>query len=196
MWVYSRIDTIRRKNILQLVRAAGIKWLCLGIESSDKKIRLEVSKGKFEDVDVEKVVRQVHDSDIEIMANYIYGLPGDTEESIKNTFNLSKKLNTLGWNTYAAMALPGSQLYKKAIEQNVKLPENYEGYSFHSYNTQPLPTEKLSASEILKLRDENFTKYHTGKKFLKKLEQKFGKVAVQNVIDSTKIKLKRKILNN
>ena len=62
MWAYSRIDTVRREDILKIVRRAGIKWLCLGIESGDKKVRLEVAKGKFEDVDVIKVINQVHDA--------------------------------------------------------------------------------------------------------------------------------------
>ena len=118
MWAYSRIDTIRRKEVLELVRKAGIKWLCLGIESADKKVRLEVSKGRFEDVDIEKVVQSVHDSDIEIMANYIFGLPGDTIKTIKKTYDLSEELCTAGWNTYAAMALPGSKLYFDAIKNN------------------------------------------------------------------------------
>jgi len=194
MWAYSRVDTIKRKNILSLVRKAGIKWLCLGIESGSKKIRLEVSKGKFEDVDVKDVVNQVHESDINIMANYIYGLPGDDTDSIKKTFDLSVDLNTLGWNTYAAMALPGSQLYKDALKSNVKMPENYEGYSFHSYNTQPLPTEKLSAAEVLKLRDEFYIKYHTNIKFLEKIEKKFGLEARNNIKKMTEIRLKRKII--
>lgn len=193
IWAYSRIDTIKRKDILSLVRKAGIKWLCLGIESGDKKVRLEVSKGKFEDVDVEDVINQVHKADIEVMANYIYGLPGDNKESINKTFELSKNLNTLGWNTYAAMALPGSQLYKEAIKNNIKLPDNYEGYSFHSFNTQPLPTENLSASEILKIRDENFIKYHNHAPFLKKIKLKFGENAVKNIKEMTKVNLKRKI---
>jgi len=194
IWAYSRIDTIRRKNILKLVRKAGIKWLCLGIESGDKKVRLEVAKGKFEDVDVENVIKQVHDADIEVMANYIYGLPGDTEETIEKTYQLSKKLNTLGWNTYAAMALPGSELYKNALENNIKLPDNYDGYSFHSYSTQPLPTEKLSAAKILSLRDKKFLEYHSNTSFLNKIEKKFGKKARQNIIDMTKVTLKRKII--
>ena len=143
IWSYSRVDTVKRPEILNLVRRAGIKWLALGIESGDKSIRLEVSKGKFEDVDVKKVINKVHEADINVMANYIYGLPGDTEETIKKTFELSLDLCTTGWNTYAAMALPGSQLYKEALEKNHDLPESYEGYSFHSYETLPLPTEKL-----------------------------------------------------
>ena len=47
------------------------------------------------------------------------------------------------------MALPGSQLYKDAKEKNIPLPSSYEGYSFHSFETLPLPTEKLSAAKIL-----------------------------------------------
>ena len=194
IWAYSRIDTIRRKDILKMVRKAGIKWLCLGIESGDKKVRLEVAKGKFEDVDVENVINQVHDAGIEVMANYIYGLPGDTKETIEKTFQLSLKLNTLGWNTYAAMALPGSELYKNALKNNIKLPDNYDGYSFHSYTTQPLPTEKLSAAEILKLRDEKFIEYHSNDNFLNKIEKKFGIDARRNIEEMTKFKLKRKII--
>ena len=194
-WAYSRIDTVKRKEILTLIRSAGIKWLCLGIESGDKAIRLEVAKGKFEDVDVKKIIKQIHESDIEVMANYIYGLPGDTEESINKTFKLSLELNTSGWNTYAAMALPGSSLYKKAISNNIKLPENYEGFSFHSYNTQPLPTEKLSAAKILELRDKKFVEYHLNKNFLDRIKNKFGTEAMINIRDMTKIKLKRKIID-
>ena len=193
IWSYSRIDTVKRPEILKLIRKAGIKWLALGIESADKTVRLEVDKGKFEDVDVRKVIEKVHDADINVMANYIYGLPGDTKETIEKTFNLSLELCTAGWNTYPAMALPGSQLYKDSIENNVKLPETYEGYSFHSYETLPLPTETLSPEEIVSLRDEAFIKYHTNKNFLELIKKKFGLQAANNIIEMTKTKLKRKI---
>ena len=196
MWSYSRIDTVKRPEILTLVRKAGIKWLCLGIESGDKSVRLEVAKGKFEDVDVRDVIKKVHEADIDVMANYIFGLPGDNHETIKKTFDLSLELCTLGWNTYAAMALPGSQLYKNAVQKKYKLPENYEGYSFHSYETQPLPTETLKPEEILEYRDKSYINYHTYKPFLEKIEKKFGKKAIANIKDMTKVNLKRKILGH
>ena len=193
IWSYSRIDTVKRPEILKLVRKAGIKWLALGIESAEKFVRLEVDKGKFEDVDVKKVIEKVHDADIHVMANYIYGLPGDTKETIEKTFNLSLELCTAGWNTYPAMALPGSQLYKESLDKGIELPDSYEGYSFHSYETLPLPTETLSPKEIITLRDDAFTKYHTNKNFLSLIKKKFGTSAVQNIEEMTKTKLKRKI---
>ena len=144
IWAYSRIDTVKRQEILNLVRKAGIRWLALGIESGDKNVRLEVSKGKFEDVDVNKVIEQVHSSDIQVMGNYIFGLPGDTKETMQKTLDLSIQLNTMGWNGYAATALPGSELYKIALDKGAKLPETYGAYSFHSYNALPLSNENLT----------------------------------------------------
>ena len=194
MWAYSRVDTVKRPDLLELVRSAGIKWLALGIESADKQVRLEVTKGRFEDVDIKQVIEHVHNADIEVMANYIFGLPGDTHESMKKTLDLSIELCTLGWNAYTAMALPGSKLYKDAILNNIELPKSYEGFSFHSYETLPLPTEKLSPADVLKFRDAAFIEYHSNEDFLEKVKDKQGNKAVENIKEMLKVKLKRKIL--
>jgi len=194
MWAYSRIDTVKRPELLKLVRSAGIKWLALGIESGDMMVRLEVYKGKFEDVEVKKVIDQVHEADINIMANYIFGLPGDSKESMQKTLDLSKELCTLGWNAYASMALPGSKLYKDAVVNGLELPTTYEGYSFHGYDTLPLATNKLTSNEMLEFRDKAFDEYHSDPLFLEKIKNKFGKEAVDNILDMLKVKLKRKIV--
>tara|TARA_Y100000593_G_C4313662_1_gene339665 strand:- start:1174 stop:2706 length:1533 start_codon:yes stop_codon:yes gene_type:complete len=196
MWAYSRVDTIRRPGVLKLLRKAGIKWLCLGIESADRNVRLEISKGKFEDVDIVEVVNQIHEADIGIIANYMFGLPGDTTETMQKTLELSLELNTIAWNAYAAMPLPGSQLYKDAVEKGFDLPEDYAGYSFHAYTTKPLPTDSLTPEEVLKFRDEAYLSYHTNPKFLDLVSKTYGDIAVNNILKNTKVKLKRKILGD
>jgi radical SAM superfamily enzyme YgiQ (UPF0313 family) len=130
------------------------------------------------------------------MANYIFGLPGDTQDSMQKTLDLSKELCTFGWNAYAAMALPGSKLYKEAIMKNIPLPDTYEGYSFHGYDTLPLPTDSLTAAGILEFRDKAFDEYHSYPPFLEKIKNKFGSVAVENINEMLKVKLKRRIINN
>ena len=60
----------------------------------------------------------------------------------------------------------------------------------------PLPTETLSAADVIKYRDENFIKYHNHKPFLEKINKKFGEKAANNIVEMTKIKLKRKILGD
>tara|TARA_R110001592_G_C12963944_1_gene732587 strand:+ start:107 stop:925 length:819 start_codon:yes stop_codon:yes gene_type:complete len=196
MWAYSRIDTIRRPEVLKLVRAAGIKWLGLGIESGSHDVRLEVSKGKFQDVDIRKVVKQVEESDINVGGNFIFGLPGDTFQSMQETLDLAIELSPMMANFYASMPLPGSQLYKDALENNIDLPENYEGYSWHSYNTLPAANKNLTSAEILKFRDNAYNEYHTSPKFLEKVRKKYGNEAADNILKNTKIKLKRKLLGD
>jgi radical SAM superfamily enzyme YgiQ (UPF0313 family) len=181
LWAYSRVDTIRDPDLLKLLRRAGIKWLALGIESSDKKVRLEVTKGKFEDVDILKVVKQIEDADINIMANYIFGLPGDTLESMTKTLEFSQELNTCGWNAYPALALPGSKLYKDSIDNNLDVPKEYEQFAFLGKKALPMYNENLTRKQILEFRDNAFKLYHSSEKFLQKVNEKFGNNASSTV---------------
>jgi len=196
MWAYSRVDTIRDPKSLLLLKDAGIKWLGIGIESADPNVRLQVTKGKFENLDIRTIIKQVHDSGLEVIANYLFGLTGDNTESMQKTLDLSLELNTIAWNGYAVMALPGSKVYQEALRLGHELPKDYIGYSFHSYETKPLPTEHLTPAEILAFRDDAWQKYHTNPLFLDKIEQKYGKKIRKNIEDMTKIKLKRRILGH
>ena len=181
---------------LELLKEAGIKWLGIGIESADPSVRLEVTKGKFENIDIREVIEKVHDAGLGVIANYLFGLTGDNMESMQKTLDLSLELNTIAWNGYAVMALPGSKVYKDAIQSGFELPNDYIGYSFHSYETKPLPTKYLTPAQILKFRDDAWMKYHTHPPFLEKMEKLHGKKIRQNIEDMTKIKLKRKILGD
>ena len=196
MWAYSRVDTIRDPENLKLLKEAGIHWLGIGIESADPNVRLEVTKGKFENLDIRQVIKTVQDAGLGVIANYLFGLTGDTMESMQKTLDLSLELNTIAWNGYAVMALPGSRVYKEAIEAGHELPSEYVGYSFHSYETKPLPTEHLAPAEILKFRDEAWMTYHTYPPFLEKIEKLHGVKIRKNIEDMTKIKLKRRILGD
>jgi coproporphyrinogen III oxidase-like Fe-S oxidoreductase len=120
----------------------------------------------------------------------------DTLESLQFTLDFALEANTEMVNFYTAMAYPGSPLYVQAKNKGIKLPDTYTGYSQHSYDTQNLSTDYLSAAEILKFRDEAWTKYHTSPNYLKLLREKFGEKAEQNVIETAKISLKRKLLGD
>jgi len=193
IWCYSRVDTVKEK-FLETLKKAGVKWLALGIESANTKVRKDVTKGRFEDVDIRDVVKKIRDYDINVIANYIFGLPEDDMDSMQMTLDLAMEMNTEEANFYSAMAYPGSPLYGQAIRDGWKLPDRYAGYSQHSYYSQPLPTKHLRADQVLAFRDEAWMTYHTDPAFLGLLKRKFGQIAVDETIKSTEIKLKRKIL--
>lgn len=193
IWCYSRIDTVK-EHFLETLKKAGVNYLALGIESGNAKVRKDVTKGKFEEVNIRDIVGKIRAHGINVAANYIFGLPEDDLNSMQETLNLALELNTEMANFYSAMAYPGSPLYGTAIKEGWKLPETYAGYSQHSYLCQPLPTKYLSAEQVLAFRDKAWQVYHTNPKFLKLLEEKFGKAASDETLRSTTIKLKRKIL--
>ena len=74
------------------------------------------------------------------------------------------------------------------------MPKTYSGYSFHAYDTICLPTERLKAWEVLKLRDDAFVDYHLNPAFLNRIKNRFGDKAVNNIKQMSKIKLTRKIV--
>ena len=113
---------------------------------------------------------------------------------MQRTLDLALEMNTEMANFYSAMAYPGSPLYGIAKREGWKLPETYAGFSQHSYYTQPLPTKYLTAEQVLEFRDKAWMTYHTNPNFLNLLKEKFGQTAVDQTLSSTKIKLKRKIL--
>ena len=195
IWAYSRIDTCK-PQYLEKLKKAGVNWLGLGIENPSSIIRKEVHKDAFKNVKIIDIINSMRDAGIYVAANYIFGLPEETKESLEFTYNFAEETNTEMVNFYSAMAYPGSPLHLEARKNKIKLPTTYSGYSQHSYDTQNLPSQNLSAAEILSFRDKAWDKYHTNPKYLKLLENKFGMNSVNNLKKTTKIKLKRKLLGD
>jgi radical SAM superfamily enzyme YgiQ (UPF0313 family) len=195
MWCYSRVDTVR-DELLPKFRKAGIGWFCLGIEAGNQTVRREVSKGSFQDVNIREVVKSVRDSGINIISNFIVGFPEDTLETMGQTEALALELCTEMMNVYPCQALPGSPLYLAAKQNGWKLPDSYEGYAFLSYECQPLPTNYLSAADVLRFRDQMWHRYFSHEPFLALIENKFGQQERKNVEDMAKIHLKRKLLGD
>ena len=196
IWAYARVDTIK-DQFLEKLKKAGFNWLGLGIESGSKFVRDGVEKGRFGDVDIRKIVEKVRQHDIRIGANYIFGLPDDTHDSMQETLDLALELNTEWANFYSAMAYPGSMLHKNAIDKNILLPESpggpgWIGYSQHAYECLPLPTDTLSAGEVLRFRDRAFDTYFNHPRYLDMMATRFGKNVIDHLKFMTSHHLKRK----
>jgi len=195
MWTYSRVDSVR-PGALELFKKAGVNWLALGIEAGNQKVRQEVSKGSFKEINIRDVCKTINDADINIISNYIFGFPEDTHETMQQTLDLALELNTEMANMYPCQALPGSPLYNRARKEGWDLPSSYEAFAFLSYECEPMQTKYLTAAEVLKFRDDAWNTYFTNPDYLKLVEQRFGSIQRSNVEDMAKIQLKRKILGH
>jgi radical SAM superfamily enzyme YgiQ (UPF0313 family) len=193
IWAYARVDTVK-DEFLDKLRRAGFRWLALGIESGSKHVRDGVEKGRFGSTDILKVVRRIQDAGINVIGNYIFGLPDDTETTMQETLDLAMEANCEFANFYCAMAYPGSKLYQMALDNGWPLPAAWIGYSQHSYETHPLRTEALSSAQVLKFRDAAFTRYFTNPRYLDLVRRRFGEDVLAHVGQMTQVGLKRKLL--
>ena len=196
-WAYARIDTLNDDEMLKKMLRAGIRWLALGIESSSKHVRDGVVKGRFDNFDIEGIVKKVRDMGFYVGANYIFGLPDDNFDSMKETLDLSIRVNSEWSNFYSGMAYPGSQLYPMAKNKKWVLPDDkngpgWIGYSQHSYETLPLRTEHIKGSEVLEFRDRAFDAYFKNQDYLSMIGKTFGEHTVSHIEKMSSHKLKRK----
>ena len=193
IWAYASVDTIR-PQMLEKMKQAGFTWLSYGIESGSKDILKGVSKARYGEHDIRSVVRMTKDAGINVLGNFMFGLPDDDLESMQATLELAKELNCEYTNFYATMAYPGADLYDEALKNNIPLPKTWRGYAAFSAECLPLPTKYLSAEDVLRFRDYAFDAFHSNPRFLKLIGDKFGPVAVDDVKRMLSHKLERDIL--
>jgi len=193
IWAYSRIDTCK-PEYLETLRKAGVRWLGLGIENPNTILRREIHKDGYQEIRIVDLINEMKAQDICIGGNYIFGLPNDTQESMQETLDFALENITDMSNMYCAMAYPGSPLHLQAKRDGIALPTSYAGYSQHAYETLNMANKNLSAAEILEFRDYAWTLYHSNPSYLQLLENKFGPGARENMENTLKTKLKRKLL--
>jgi anaerobic magnesium-protoporphyrin IX monomethyl ester cyclase len=191
IWAYSRIDTLKPER-LALLRAAGIRWLALGIESGSEHVRDGAEK-RLESRDIVEIVSEIKKAGINVIGNYIFGLPDDDLATMNETLALARELNCEFANFYCAMAYPGSPLYDVARQRGWALPDNWIGFSQHSYECRPLPTERLTAREVLRFRDYAFHEYFSNPRYLEMVTSKFGQETRGHIATMASVRLRRKL---
>jgi len=190
MWAYARVNTVN-ETLLRRMKQAGMNWVCYGIESGSNEVLQKISKG-YDVHTVDSVVTMTRNAGAYILGNFIFGLPDDDLPSMEATLDLALRINAEWANFYCAMAYPGSQLYELAIKEGWPLPETWQGYSQYAYETLPLPTKHLSASDVLRFRDRAFQVYYSNPEYLGMITRKFGPRVADYVREMASHKLVRK----
>lgn len=192
IWAYARVDTVK-EGYLPLLRRAGIRWLALGIESGSMYV-LDGAQKRLKHNEVADVVDAIQRAGINVIGNFIFGLPDDDAKSMRDTLKLAKSLRLDFANFYSAMAYPGSPLYDQARREGWTLPRSWRGYSQHNDDCRPLDTAHVGAREVLAFRDQAFDTYFRDPDYVNRVTQKFGRETAEHVAQMTTYKLKRKLL--
>lgn len=191
IWAYARIDTVK-EGMLPRLKEAGFNWLAFGIEAANSRVQADVDK-RFDEAEVYDTISKVKAAGINVIGNFIFGLPEDDLSSMQETLKMALSLNCEFANLYSAMAYPGSPLYDMALAQGWELPERWSGYSQHSIDSKPLRTKYLSSADVLEFRDAAFQNYFNAPSYLNMVRDRFGEETVEHIRRMTTHKLVRQI---
>ena len=189
-WAYARTDTVD-SALLKKMKRAGINWVCYGFESGNERVRDSVNKRQST---ISEAIAMTREAGIKILANFMFGLPEDDEESMRETLALAKRINAEYANFYSVMAYPGSKLYEEAVEQGWRLPDVWHGYSQYAYETLPLQTRRLSGPQVLTFRDKAFKEYFSNPAYQEMVREAFGQKIVDSIRGMLTKQLKRKYI--
>jgi len=193
---FARVDSVDRlsEDDLRTLKKAGFNWFKLGIETLNEDILDNINKSQYGKEEIKRTVEKIHRCGIDLCANYMFGLPGDSHETMQETLTFATELNCAFPSFFCTMAVPGSDLYKEAQEKGTPLPDTWEGFAQQGYDFLPLPTEHLTAAEVLEFRDYAFQSYFDNPRYQKMILEKFGPETLEHIKGMNSIRLKRRIL--
>ena len=110
----SRVDYVD-EEMLQLMGQAGCWYISWGIESGNEQILKHAHKGAYPDK-AERALMWAKKAGINNWGYFIIGLPGETEETIRETIEFSKKLPLDIALFHVAAPYPGTPFFFEVVE--------------------------------------------------------------------------------
>jgi hopanoid biosynthesis associated radical SAM protein HpnJ len=149
------------RETLRVLADRGLRLLLVGYESGSQQILNNVKKG----LRVERARRfaaDCRDLGIAVHGTFILGLPGETRETIQETIRFAREVNPHTIQVSVAAPYPGTELYRRAVE-NGWLPADDDGGALVSdRGTQlaALSYPHLGHTEILESVDAFYKRFY------------------------------------
>lgn len=139
----SRVDTMDDERAAAMKRA-GCWVVAFGFESGSQELLDKMKKGaKVEDS--EKAVAVCKRHGLRIHGFFVVGLPWETEQTMQETYELAKRLDTDFFDFNIAYPLPGTEFYEIALAEDLFEHDPEEsGYAQAAVRTRELTSEQLT----------------------------------------------------
>jgi len=139
------------------MKQAGCILLALGIESSSQKILNRARKGTQVGL-IRRGVQLAKEAGIPTMGNVIFGLPGETEATAKQTIEHLCDLEIDYLQCYCAVPYPKTPLGEMARQRGWIKTVPWSGYDFGGPSI--MNTDTITAEQVTAFRDEAFRRFY------------------------------------
>lgn len=157
-WVNARV-TLDLDTML-LMKEAGCRLLIAGFESGNQKVLNAMHKGIRVDWS-ERYVENARKAGLLIHGCYMVGNPGDTKETMEETFQLALRLNTDTAQFFPLMVYPGTDAYAWAEKNDYIISHDYSKWiTEDGLHSCVLSFPELKAEEMVAFCNQARKRYY------------------------------------
>ena len=151
-----RADFIN-EEILKCLKEMGTYSMAIGVESGNQRV-LNLCNKTIKLEQIRNAVALMKKHRIETWAFFMFGLPGDNEETIQETIEFAKKLNPDIAKFHILKPFPGTEAFNYFKSRNLIDAENFDDYGIHARPVHHL--ENVSAERIKALQDQAYRDFY------------------------------------
>jgi radical SAM superfamily enzyme YgiQ (UPF0313 family) len=149
------VDTVDRE-MLEAMKAANCGYILFGVESGSPQMLKKMKKG----ITLEKVrqaFKLTKEVGIKTQAFFLFGMPGETQETIEETIEFAKEINASSTQFAIAIPHPGTALYEECKDNDWLTSHDWADYTAEA---SLIETPWLSAQEVEEARIRAYREYY------------------------------------
>lgn len=151
----SRVDCVY-PNMLKRMAETGCTVMSYGVESGVQEI-LDAIKKRITVDQIRDAFRWTREAKIETIAHVIFGLPGETPESINKTTSFIRSIRPDYVQFYCAIPFPGTAFYEMAVERGWLTTKDWSKFEI---NQAIINTPELTDGELKKAREGAYRDFY------------------------------------
>jgi len=164
--------------MLAMMKEAGCIEIHYGIESGNQRI-LDLQQKDITLEQVRNAVKWTNEAGLDSRGYFIFGLPGDTRETVLETIKFGKSLNLTSSGIFLYVPHPGTFERKYRLEDYGKiLAKNWDDYVV--FERPAYLPNRMTEKELIKLYKRGYLEMHLNIKSIYKL--------LKRIKDITKLK--------
>lgn len=153
-WACETRSDLLDEDLIDRMYKAGLRAINIGVESVRQDILDRSGRKKVELERQEEIIKYCEKKGIKIVAFYLLGLPEDSIETVKETIQHAKRLNTFLAQFHILTPFPGTEFYEK-VKDRIST-SNWE--EFNSFT--PVINNNISRDELRNLKERAFITYY------------------------------------
>lgn len=157
----ARVDTVDLE-LLKKMKQAGCTGVAYGVESGVQAI-LDRCKKDITLEQIRKAFQATKEAGIDSLAHVIFGLPGETEKTLRQSLRFVLDLDPTYAQFYCAIPFPGTELREEALKNGWITDFDW---AQHEINKSVLETPDLSSRQLLRWKRKAYLRFYFRPKYL------------------------------